>query len=341
MSATQKTPLVAVETHEAPNLLHEIIDRMSAIEAKQSRPSPVKLNSWQEIERFAEKAARSGMVPLDYQNCPDKIAIAVQMGSELGLPPLQSLQNIAVIGNRPTVWGDAVPGLIRASGVCAYIKEWSEGSGDAEVWYCEMKRKDDANPVRNKFSVDDAKKAGLWQVEARVTRKNRDGGTYQKDNDSPWFKYQSRMLKMRARGFTARDAFPDVLRGLITTEEARDMVPFEETGLAPLVEEVRQAELAAVRKPTVTEWLKGLDVDLTNAETKDAVDAVLARDDVQRAQDALRNGAKERLDGMIAAAIQRTAPPKSQARTDLEAALARTANRPPIEDPPKMDGESE
>jgi hypothetical protein len=30
------------------------------------------------------------------------------------------------------------------------------------------------------------------------------------------------MLQMRARGFALRDAFPDVLRGLVTAEEAQD-----------------------------------------------------------------------------------------------------------------------
>jgi hypothetical protein len=30
------------------------------------------------------------------------------------------------------------------------------------------------------------------------------------------------MLKMRARGFALRDAFPDVLKGMITAEEAQD-----------------------------------------------------------------------------------------------------------------------
>jgi hypothetical protein len=35
------------------------------------------------------------------------------------------------------------------------------------------------------------------------------------------------MLQLRARGFALRDAFPDVLRGLVTAEEARDYVTVE------------------------------------------------------------------------------------------------------------------
>jgi hypothetical protein len=30
------------------------------------------------------------------------------------------------------------------------------------------------------------------------------------------------MMQMRARGFALRDAFPDVLKGMITAEEAQD-----------------------------------------------------------------------------------------------------------------------
>jgi hypothetical protein len=30
------------------------------------------------------------------------------------------------------------------------------------------------------------------------------------------------MLQLRARGFALRDAFPDILRGLVTAEEAQD-----------------------------------------------------------------------------------------------------------------------
>ncbi len=34
---------------------------------------------------------------------------------------------------------------------------------------------------------------------------------HEEDNDNPWYRYQERMLQMRARGFCARDGVPDVL----------------------------------------------------------------------------------------------------------------------------------
>ena len=324
MSAALKQPaVVATETHD-PSVLDQILDQVNTIAVQQSRPSPVRLQTWEEIERFAEKAARSGMVPKDYLNKPDAIVIAVMMGAELGLAPMQSLQNIAVINGRPSIWGDAMPGLIRASGKCAYIKEWSEGEGDALTFYCEARRKDDPTPSVGRFGVAEAKKAGLWGKDL-------------------YAKYPQRMLLARARGFGLRDAFPDVLKGLISAEEARDMVPFEATGLTirPDPEQVMQPTEQPKKARTWGDFLNELDGDLANAQTGPEVDAILARDSIQKAQDTLQNGARDRLRHMIDEAIKRTSgPAKTRAQIDLEAALTRTAQRT-AEDPPLMEGEAE
>lgn len=294
MSATQRTTSTQTQEREAPNLLDEVIARMETIEARQLRPSPIHLRSWEEIERFAEKAARSGMVPAAYKGSPDMIVIAVQMGSELGLPPMQSLQNIAVINGRPSVWGDAMPALCRASGMARSIREWSKGDGDALTYFCEALRKDDPNPILGKFSVADAKKAGLW---------NKTG---------PWQQYAGRMLQMRARGFCLRDAFPDVLRGLISAEEASD-IPFEATGLTPRQEPEAEVPVAAAQ-PTIIEWLKQIDVELIQADTGEQVDEILARGDVQKVlDDHTRPKARDRLQHMINEAIRRTADAETSA----------------------------
>ena len=71
------------------------------------------------------------------------------------------------------------------------------------VAVCVAKRKG-RKPVTARFSVEDAKRAGLWAKQG------------------PWSAYPKRMMQMRARGFALRDAFPDVLKGMITVEEAQD-----------------------------------------------------------------------------------------------------------------------
>ena len=157
-----------------------------------------------EAMEFSKMLADSAMVPRSYQGKPQDIMVCVQWGYEIGLAPMQALQNIAVINGKPSVYGDAAMALVQASPVCEDIEEYFENESTPNpVAVCVAKRRG-RKPVVAKFSVEDAKRAGLW------------GKT------GPWQAYPKRMMQMRARGFALRDAFPDVLKGLITAEEAQD-----------------------------------------------------------------------------------------------------------------------
>lgn len=167
-----------------------------------------------EAIEFSNMLSRSQMVPKNYQNKPEDVLVAVQWGYEIGLAPLQALQNISVINGKPSVYGDAAMALVQASPVCEDVQETIEGDGTSNpVAICKVKRRG-RSEVISKYSVEDAKRAGLW------------------GKQGPWTQYPKRMLQMRARGFALRDAFPDVLKGLITAEEAQDM-PVEEKDITP------------------------------------------------------------------------------------------------------------
>ena len=157
-----------------------------------------------EAVQFSEMLASSSMVPRAYQGKPQDVLVCVQWGYEMGLAPMQALQNIAVINGKPSVYGDAAMALVQASAVCEDVEEYFEEEGTVNpVAVCVAKRKG-RKPVTAKFSVEDAKRAGLW------------------GKQGPWSAYPKRMMQMRARGFALRDAFPDVLKGMITAEEAQD-----------------------------------------------------------------------------------------------------------------------
>lgn len=156
--------------------------------------------SMQEAIDFAKLIAQSDFIPAAYKGKPGNVMAAVQMGAELGLAPLQALQNIAVINGRPSVWGDAALALVQSHPACEDVQETVENG----VATCTIRRRG-RSPVTRTFSVDDAKKAGLW------TKRG------------PWQEYPNRMLQMRARGFALRDSFADALKGLWTVEESRDI----------------------------------------------------------------------------------------------------------------------
>lgn len=155
--------------------------------------------SLEEAMKFAEIMSKSTIVPKEYYNKPGDILVAVQMGAEIGLSPMQALQNIASINGKPSIYGDAALALVKSHPQFEDIREYIKDG----VAYCEVKRKGQSLHVAT-FSEEDAKKAKLW------------------GKPGPWQQYPERMLKMRARGFALRDTFPDALKGLITAEEARD-----------------------------------------------------------------------------------------------------------------------
>jgi len=169
-----------------------------------SQPRGLALQTISEAMTFGKMLAGSSFVPKDFRGKPEDCVLAVQHGAELGLGPMQSVQSIAVINGRPSIWGDAAIALAKGSPVCEYISERIEGEGDSMTAICEAKRRTDPTPTVSTFSVADAKKAGLW------------------GKAGPWQQYPKRMLQLRARGFALRDAFPDILRGLVTAEEAQD-----------------------------------------------------------------------------------------------------------------------
>ena len=158
-----------------------------------------------EAKDAAKIMATSSLVPQSYQGKPGDILVAIQMGSELNLAPMQALQNISVINGRPSVWGDALLALCRAH------PQWEgmEESIAGESATCSVKRRthsgENIETIKGTFSISDAKRAGLW------------------GKRGPWTNYPERMLQMRARGFALRDAFADALRGVISREEAEDM----------------------------------------------------------------------------------------------------------------------
>jgi len=161
--------------------------------------------NFEEAKSIAILISESGMVPKDYEGRGDAVLVAIQMGQEVGLQPMQALQNIAVINGRPSIWGDAALAIVmKHPHFIDIIEDFSE---DGDMARCTIKRKGRSDVVRT-FSKLDADKAGLWSRKA----------------PSPWATYPARMLQMRARGFAIRDSFPDAMKGLSVAEESQDIV---------------------------------------------------------------------------------------------------------------------
>ncbi len=179
------------------------------------------LSTMADAMKFGEMIANSDFAPKDFRGKPASCVLAIQAGAEIGLSPMQAMQSIAVVNGRPSIYGDAALAVVKASPVCEYVTETIEGDGEQMVAICTAKRRGYPAPTISRFSVADAKRAGLW------------------GKSGPWTQYSRRMLQMRARGFALRDCFPDVLRGLVTAEEAQDYPANEPAMIRPQGEPAR------------------------------------------------------------------------------------------------------
>lgn len=156
----------------------------------------------EEAMKLSEMICHTDIVPKNFKGKAGDTLVAMMLGSEVGLNPLQSLSNIAVINGRPSIWGDAMLALCQNNNKFISISETFDDTTMTAT--CTAVRKGN-DPHIVTFNQEDAKKAGLW------------------GKSGPWTTYPKRMLQMRARGFALRDKFADSLHGLISQEEARDI----------------------------------------------------------------------------------------------------------------------
>jgi hypothetical protein len=246
---------------------------MSNVVAVDSRPSLVTGNrptaivptDMDSAYRLGKAICLAGMAPKG-MDTPEKCMIAIMRGMEVGLTPFMALDKIAIVNGRPTIWGDGAIGLVRGSGLCEFIKERIEGTGDARMAICEAKRRAEPEPIRRTFSIADAKKAGLW------------------GKQGPWQQYPERMLQMRARAFALRDGFADVLGGLYLREEIedaqqmRDITPREEPPAPPPAAQIAPKQADEPPAPDDADEAGGIIAFVTSklmaAESVDALNDV-------------------------------------------------------------------
>ena len=196
---------------------------------------PIYPETFDDVVRFARMAIFAGMVkPLekwvdntkqveDERSTEARATMIVMQGMELGLPPMQAVQLIAMINGRMTVHSEGVPGILLSKGFKIEKEFVGKEYDDDFKAVCRLTRPD-GQVFIGEFSVKDAKEAGLWSTDAKIKKKGRNNTFYDADNDSPWFKYRKRMLWARALGFANKDGGADATKGLMVREEVEDML---------------------------------------------------------------------------------------------------------------------
>jgi hypothetical protein len=169
----------------------------------------VQVNDFEQAWRLADMISQSSLCPKAYAGRPGDCMTAMLMGAEIGLNPIQSLQNIATINGKPSLYGDACLALVMRHPQFTGIDETINADETAAT--CVLRRGDAT--VSRTFTKSAAENAGLW------------------GKPGPWQNYKPRMLQMRARSWAIRDLYPDALLGLAVAEEMHD-APYIDNGAA-------------------------------------------------------------------------------------------------------------
>lgn len=231
------------------------------------------------VEDYAHAVKGSGLVPATLDTVP-KVIVAILKGLELGLPPMQALENIAVINGRASIWGDIGLALIQRSGLMEHFSEGFTGdiaSGTLTAWV-KMKRKGlNDKPTRKTFSIEDAISARLWDGMSLAADKRQ---------KSQWVLRPKVMLQWRCRWLVMHALFSDVLRNMPGAEEMIDEIPMRD--VTPKTQKPRQdigSRLKAGQAPEARVWGNSSPASGSEAETVDdtgdSVDGDLGQDDGQ------------------------------------------------------------
>ena len=196
--------------------------------------------------KLAETIKRSSLAPAGLQ-APD-ILLVMATGRSYGWDTMKSLRSLYVVKGRVCMYADAIVGLVKASQECEYFMVVET---TPETCTVETKRAGSPAPERITWSMDDAKRAGLW------------------GQRGPWTSYPADMLRARASARLARAVYPDVVAGIYDPEEICEVREEPCVGTAVVVDDEvvvidapvdRWVETRAAYREKSSQALDGLDV---------------------------------------------------------------------------------
>jgi len=159
--------------------------------------------------RLAQTLVQTSFAPPHFRGKPEEGAIAVMYGAQLGLDPLQALQNITVISDRPGMYARTMHALVLRAGHRVTVTE----SGPERV-VVTGQRKGSPDVETAEWTTDRARRAGYTSNKKYETE-------------------PEAMLRARALADVCRLIAPDVLLGLAYTAEELEFIeePAEHTPL--------------------------------------------------------------------------------------------------------------
>lgn len=156
------------------------------------------VREWEAMRAMATEICKTNFVPSTFRGKPEECLAAILSGRELGIGPMQSLKDIAIIDGRPALAAHLMLALLRKGGV----EILESGSTAERAWI--RARRGSGEVCEVEWTIQEAQRANLAA----------------KNN---WKHYPADMLWARAVGRLGRRLGSDLLAGMpYSAEEVKD-----------------------------------------------------------------------------------------------------------------------
>lgn len=162
---------------------------------------------------LAEKMCGTQLVPQIYRGKPQDGTAAILYGAELGLTPIQSLQQIFVVHGTPAIYARTMVALLKRRG----YRIWTESSTDEAVTV--MGQAPDGTAEASTWTIERATRAGYVPTIDEHTGKyktNRNGNLI---GNEKYLTDPQAMLYAKAAAEVCRKLAPEVLLGISVDDE--------------------------------------------------------------------------------------------------------------------------
>lgn len=162
--------------------------------------------SFESAQRMATALSKSNLVPKEYVNNMPNALVALEVAQRIGASPLMVMQNLYIVHGRPSWSSQFIIAAINSCGRFKPLRFDIAGDGDDRTCIAWTEDNSGYRLESPPVSIGMAKKEGWYSK-----------------NGSKWQTMPELMLRYRSASFFGRLYAPDVLMGMYSEDEARDM----------------------------------------------------------------------------------------------------------------------
>lgn len=189
------------------------------------------------LAQQAATIAKSDIVPKSYQGSPANCLIAINMANRMDADVLQVMQSLYMVNGSPSWSAKFLIATFNTCGRYSTLRYEFTGAEGSDEWGCRAWAVELASGERlqgTKITIGMAKAEGWYGK-----------------SGSKWKTMPEIMLQYRAAAFFIRAYAPEISMGMMTQEEAIEMVPVEGGSYASVAEVAQQTIAENANKETI------------------------------------------------------------------------------------------